>query len=65
MSDFKVTWVGANYAQDVTTVLTGQNNALNEEEKSEMTNWEKFDAFWDMWLKAKERQKEREDADKV
>lgn len=65
MSEFKITWIGANYATDVTATLAGVNNSLPEPERTEMTNWEKFDAFWEMWLKAKERQKEREDADKV
>lgn len=61
MSEFKITWVGANYAQDVTTALTGQNNALEEDAKTEMTDWEKFDAFWDMVLRAQiRRDKENE-----
>lgn len=61
MSDFKITWVGANYAKDVTTALTGQPQGLNEEEKTEMTDWEKFDAFWDMVLKAQIRRDENAD----
>lgn len=65
MSDFKVTWVGANYAVDVTSTLAGVNNALPEPEKTEMTDFEKFDAFWDGVLKAQQKRKESEDADKV
>ena len=61
MSDFKVTWIGANYATDVTTTLSGQPQGLREEEKTEMTNWEKFDAFWDMVLKAQIRRDENAD----
>lgn len=61
MSDFKITWIGANYATDVTATLTGQPQGLNEEEKTEMTDWEKFDAFWDMVLKAQIRRDENAD----
>lgn len=61
MSDFRITWVGANYAKDVTTTLSGQPQGLREEEKTEMTNWEKFDAFWDMVLKAQIRRDENAD----
>ena len=67
MSDFKVTWIGANYATDVTTTLSGQPQGLREEEKTEMTNEEKFISFWDAVDKAlaKKYTKEKEDADKV
>ena len=61
MSDFKITWIGANYATDVTATLSGQPQGLREEEKTEMTNWEKFDAFWDMVLKAQIRRDENAD----
>ena len=62
MSDFKVTWVGANYAVDVTSSMAGVNNALNEEDKTEMTDWEKYNAFWDMILQAQIR-REKDNAD--
>ena len=62
MSDIKVTWVGANYAVDVTSSMAGVNNALNEEDKTEMTDWEKYDAFWDMILQAQIR-REKDNAD--
>ena len=62
MSDFKVTWVGANYATDVTSSMAGVNNALNEEDKTEMTDWDKFNAFWDMILQAQIR-REKDNAD--
>ena len=62
MSDIKVTWVGANYAVDVTSSMAGVNNALNEEDKTEMTDWEKFNAFWDMILQAQIR-REKDNAD--
>lgn len=55
MSDFRVTIVGANYAMDVTTLLTGVNRALPEPERTEMMNYEKNDAFWDAWNAATER----------
>ena len=62
MSDIKVTWVGANYAVDVTSSMAGVNNALNEEDKTEMTDWEKYNAFWDMILQAQIR-REKDNAD--
>lgn len=67
MSDFKITWIGANYATDVTTTLAGVNNNLPEPERTEMMNEEKFTSFWTNADKAlaKKYAKEKEDADKV
>lgn len=67
MSEFKITWVGANYAKDVTATLAGVNNNLPEPERTEMTNEEKFISFWDAVDKAlaKKYAKEKEDGNKV
>ena len=54
MSDFKITWVGSNYAVDVTAALAGVNNALPEPERTEMTDFEKMDKFFERWNNAKE-----------
>ena len=61
MSDFKIMWVGSNYAVDVTAALAGVNNALPEPERTEMTDFEKKERFFGEWNKATEKQKENAD----
>lgn len=66
MSDFKIVWVGSNgYSRDITGALSGQNSALPEEERTEMTNWNKWVDMWTRIDNALEKkyQEEKDDAD--
>ena len=59
MSEFKLTYVGANYAvEDATRALTGYT--VNMDGDPDMTDWDKWNRFWDNWNKATEREKNNE-----
>ena len=62
MSDFKITWVGSNYAVDVTAALAGVNNALPEPERTEMTDFEKKERFFERWNAATKKEKKENKA---
>lgn len=55
MADFKLMLIGANYAIDVTTALTGINMNLPPDERVEMANWPKNKVTWEAIDKALEK----------
>lgn len=59
MSDFRITYVGSNYAVDATRELTGFTKNMDGD--PDMTDWDKFNEFWDRWNKATEKEKENAD----
>ena len=42
----RVIWTTRSEARDVTALLTGQPDNLPEDERIEMTDWDKFADFW-------------------
>lgn len=52
MSDFKILHIGIGGVTDVTGSATGMPQNLPEDEAIEMTNWDKFEGFWNRVSKA-------------
>ena len=60
MGDFSLTLVCRNgFGMDVTTELTGMPIRLPEDERVEMTDWDKFNSFWETVYAAQLRRIER------
>lgn len=52
MSDFKIYLVGTGGVTDITRTATGMPQNLPEDEKVEMTDWDRFSDFWNRVAKA-------------
>lgn len=52
MSDFKILHIGIGGVTDVTSSVTGMPQNLPEDERVEMTDWDKFKDFWNRVAKA-------------
>ena len=52
MSEFKLTYVTKFEGRDLTNTLTGMPMMLPEDERLEMTDWDKFADFWNRMDKA-------------
>lgn len=59
MGNFKITHVGCGGATDITATITGMPQNLPEDEAIEMTNWDKWESFWNNYADLLER-RERE-----
>ena len=51
----RVIWTTRSEARDVTALLTGQPDNLPEDERIEMTDWDKFADFWNRVADAMEK----------
>lgn len=52
MSEFKLTYVTKFEGRDLTRTLTGMPMTLPEDERLEMTDWDKWIDFWNRMDKA-------------
>ena len=59
MGNFKIIHVGCGGATDITATITGRPTNLPEDEAIEMTNWDKWESFWNNYADLLER-RERE-----
>ena len=46
MGDIKLTYIGVGGSMDVTELLTGMPQNLPKDEALQMTNFDKWEAFW-------------------